>query len=94
MYEIVPYNQFDQLQVHLVACTDPFSSAHEDMFISCGGSIVDVLDRSELTFHGPIDAIITLNGDIVPREVWDELLPQNGDFLTLRIVPHSGGGGD
>lgn len=76
----------------LSAKTNPFTIDRTLLPVSVGPCLLDVIDQSGLTFAGPIDARICLNGKTVPRAKWETTFPQPHDLIELAIIPHGGGG--
>ena len=61
-------------------------SAPQQFAILQGSTLKEIVDR-----HVPTDAIVQLNGDIIPKEQWQYITPVEGDNIVVTVSLHGGG---
>src|SRR3546814_1781446 len=77
----------------LVAAPHPFKTERIDLTLPEGMTIAEMIEASG------IDPILAAHGHVfvgdqyVQRHLWHRVRPKPGVVLTLRVVPHGGGGG-
>ncbi|HFD81042.1 MAG TPA: hypothetical protein ENK05_11740 [Gammaproteobacteria bacterium] len=80
----------------LVYSPHPLMPTRDRVFVTGrflpGETIQGYLDRQGLDF-GAQPVVLQLNDTTVPRERWDEVVPGEGDLISVRGVVHGGGGG-
>jgi hypothetical protein len=89
--EVIPPGGED---VRVVAAHHPFKVERTDQQMLAGLTLAEMLERAQPDPVLRRHARIMLGDWEVPREHWHRVRPKPGTTVTIRVVPHGGGGGD
>ncbi|HXK71969.1 MAG TPA: host specificity factor TipJ family phage tail protein, partial [Clostridia bacterium] len=79
-------------KVLITASPHPFY--HEPIITSAlpNQILADVLDKSGITFYAYSDLRVLVNGILITKEQYETLIVKENDIITVKAVPHGGGG--
>ncbi len=80
--------------VDVIACPHPLKVRNFKYKMPEGLTVSEVLCRVQPDARLRKYAHISLNGKLLPRELWSNTIVNDGDALAIRVVPMGGGGGD
>ena len=80
-------------RVTIVSCPDPFRVARQVVQLSAIGSVRDMLEAVNAVPGPGVAARVFLDDISVPWKQWDNVYPQPGQFITIRMIPCGGGDG-
>jgi sulfur carrier protein ThiS len=72
---------------------NPFTLERHDFLVAEGATLAEIVERAELKEW--TDALVSIDGSVVPREWWPRVRPRRGHYVVVRARPagSSGGGG-
>ena len=81
-------------QIIVSSCKNIFSLKREVVFVeSVGKTIAELMEDSGVYLGDCLNAYVFLNGEPVPREQWQAIIPKTSDILNIRVIPMGGGDG-
>ncbi len=79
--------------VKVIAAPHPFKVERLDTFIPQGISLSEILEIIQPDSVLRTYAHIFINDILIPKSEWENRCPNEGDVVTIRVVPMGGGGG-
>ncbi len=72
----------------------PFSNLREKVYVPPGSTLQQCVDAAIPTryLNTEIEAVVMINGHIIPRHHWHLVRPKLGTVTNINIVPQGGGG--
>lgn len=58
-----------------------------------GLNLKEIVDHVFPPFYGPLTAYVTINGELVPENLWASIRPKEGALVGINVVAGKGGGG-
>lgn len=88
-------NPSENDQFQICAAPFPFSNAQMNCTAPYGETIEQIVMRvcPPEYRHSGVGAVVFINGQIVPRDMWARIKPKAHTLVNIRIVPLGGGGG-
>jgi hypothetical protein len=73
----------------------PFSNLREKVYVAPGSTLQQCVDAAIPTryLNSEIDAVVMINGHIIPKHYWHLVRPKIGTVTNINIIPQGGGGG-
>ncbi len=81
-------------QVRVVACPNPFRQASVDMLAAQGSTLQQIIEQAQPDPILRAHAHVFVDDLEIAPELWAETVPETGQLVILRVVPHGGGDGD
>jgi hypothetical protein len=71
-----------------------FTGSPETLAVMAGSTLLDIVSgMKNLPDWVLNDGVVTVNGDIIPREWWGKVRPKQGAIVNVYASPQGGGGG-
>lgn len=82
-------------KIKMTAVVHPFSSKQKRVEFDEGKTIQDMVTFVQPDTLKLRNAVVFINGKVIPKEIWDEHKPKKGELVEVRAcpIPHGGGGG-
>jgi len=83
----------DSSKTWLIYCPEPFSVKSIVQEIEHGKTIAELVDSIKPSLNFELSAIVYCNDELITEDRWGDIVSQQGDRITIRIIPMGGGGG-
>lgn len=84
--------QIDDDKIQVFASPLPFSNRRTKHSFPAGTNAQEMVDEICPYPDAPVAAIVLIDGDIIPKELWQTTTPNPCQIVNVRIVPQKGGG--
>jgi sulfur carrier protein ThiS len=82
-------------KVRMTALVHPFKSERKRLEFEPGTTIKDMILTAQPDTAKLRNAVVFINGRVIPRAIWEKHIPKSGEIVEARVcpIPRGGGGG-